>query len=243
MRNLLIISVLLFISCEELQESSNFLEYDYYMENGWEAFQIENWDLAIELFNTGLGSSTSSKYTEAYTGLGWTYLYHANTKPGINNVSLRDSLRLLAEENFQEAKSEGWHGNDVWGNTLAGMIFIYSHIADTAIASYYNNDGQDQLLWDIMEEYSSKTITESDELLDFYLDLDKDFDFEYDLCVNVDNIRIIRARTFLRLGDFESMLFELNNLSTYLLCEANLQSIEEGLNCLANLSSYLSTCN
>ncbi len=234
-----VICIILMFSCEELHESSSFLEYDFYMESGWDAFQADSWDLAVELFNTGLGSSSSSNYSEAYTGLGWTYMYNANSIPGNLNKSIRDSLRLLAENNFKDAKAENIYIHKVWSNAMAGLTFIYSHIADTSITAYFNDPTfQDPDLWNLMIEYSNKTITESGELLEF----DPEYNFEYDPCVNVDNIRVIRARTYLRLDSLDQMLSELNNL-TSLTCTIAPQTVQDGLECLSELSAELAGCN
>lgn len=239
MKKFLLVSLILLFSCEELQESSNFLEYDFYMDEGWLAFQEDEWDLAVELFNTGLSSSSASNYSEAFTGLGWTYMYHANLLPGEINKSNRDFLRILAENNFKNAKSEGIYEFNVWYNALAGLTFIYSYLADTALAAYFNDPtSPDSLLWELMEEFSNKTLTESDELLERA----PSYNFNYDSCVNIDNIHIIRARTYLRLDSLSQMLTELSNLTT-LTCTVEPQTVQEGLDCLSELSAELSTCN
>ena len=63
--------------CNTLSENSEYLDYNDYMKEGWIAFQESEWDIAIDLFNIGL-IQESTDYSEAYSGLGWTYLYKAN---------------------------------------------------------------------------------------------------------------------------------------------------------------------
>ena len=161
---LFIISMLIVFSCDQLEEQTEFLEYDKYMEEGWEAFQASDWETASYLFESGL-NQTSSNYSEAYSGLGWTYLYEANRLYGESNKLLRDELRSLAGDNFKNAENEDKYDFDIWSDILAGMTYIYSYKADSVLYMYYNDvDFQlDTNLMIDMEEYSylDKTNTRS----------------------------------------------------------------------------------
>ena len=89
-------------------------------------------------------------------------------------------------------------------------------------------------------------------------DFDSEYDFQFDPCVNMDNIRYLRAKTFLRLNSYiglsdicieediciELMLNELNAITTYSCSELEtLSDIQEGIDCLNNLSSLLNSCH
>ena len=236
--------MLIIFSCEKLEEQTEFLEYDNYMKDGWIAFQASEWDIASDLFNIGLNQA-SSNHSEAYSGLGWTYLYKANRSYGESNKSLRDSLRSLAGISFYNAEIETKYDFDIWSDILAGMTYIYSYRADSAWYMYYNDiDFQfDTNLEDEMIYYSQKTINKSDELFEFESSLDSLYDFQFDSCVNRDNIRYLRAKTFLRLDQIDNMLIELNTITTYDCSEVDtLISIEQGIDCLNRLSNSIISC-
>mgnify|MGYP001265244661 FL=1 len=252
---LFIVLTLLIFSCEKLEEQTEFLEYDNYMENGWIAFQASDWDIAMDLFNIGL-SQASSNYSEAYSGLGWTYLYQANRLYGESNRSVRDTLRAKAEISFLNAEEEDKYDWDIWSDILAGNTYINSYKADYAWYMFYNDDDFqfDPSLESDMIDYSEKTIKKSNDLFDF----DSEYDFQFDPCVNMDNIRYLRAKTFLRLNSYiglsdicieediciELMLNELNAITTYSCSELEtLSDIQEGIDCLNNLSSLLNSCH
>ena len=85
-----------------------------------------------------------------------------------------------------------------------------------------------------------KTIEKSENLFDF----DSEYDFQFDPCVNIDNIRYLRAKTFLRLDQIDQMLSELNLITTYSCSELDtLSDIQQGIDCLNNLSSLLTSCH
>jgi len=245
MKNILfIVSMLIVFSCVKLEEETEFLEYDSYMKEGWEAFQASKWDVASDLFNIGLNQA-SSNYSEAYSGLGWTYLYQANRLYGELNKSFREELRALAGISFSNAQIETKYDFDIWSDILAGMTYIYSYRADSAWYMYYNDiDFQfDSNLEDEMIYYSQETINKSNELFEFESSLDSLYNFQFDSCVNRDNIRYLRAKTFLRLGQIDDMLIELNTITTYNCSEIDtLVSLEQGIDCLNNLSNSIASC-
>ena len=242
---LFIILTLIIFSCEKLEEQTEFLEYENYMQNGWIAFQSSEWDIALDLFNIGLNQA-SSNHSEAYSGLGWTYLYKANRLYGLENQISRDSLRSLAGINFINAEIETKYDFDIWSDILAGITYIYSYKADSVWYKYYNDsDFQfDSYLESQMVEFSEMAINKSDELFEFEASLDSLYDFQFDSCVNRDNIRYLRAKTFLRLNQIEKMLDELNLITTYQCLDIDtLSSIEQGIDCLNNLSNLLISCH
>ena len=281
MKKILFIYIILLFSCEELTESSDFLAFQFYMDEGWIAFQADSMLIASDLFNTGLTLPGENNYSEAYTGLGWTYMYNANSTPGELSNSFRDSLRMLAKENFITAIEINTFKlpRQVYADALAGMAYVYSYLADTSIASSFNNQYFDEIEYEqnlhnvlllidelIGEQYFDFGIDQIDNTFDegegnnqydvgeYYSDtnindlydlgFDLNYDFSYDQCVNSDNIKILRAKTYLRKGLSEFMLNELNSLS-YNSCPEgmDLDSLEGGINCLSYLSHYLALCS
>ena len=179
MRNILFISILLLLSCDELAEQSALLSYEDYMVEGWFAFQSDQWDIAAQLFKNGLDQS-SSNYSEAYAGLGWTFLYKANSLPGESYLSSRDSLRYMANINFYEAFDENPYNIQVWLDVLAGLTYMNSYYADS-LSSFIYNDNGNQNLFNFMETHSLNVLQFSDELIE--LSDDNDYSFQHDSCM------------------------------------------------------------
>ncbi len=229
------------LSCSKLEEQSEYLEYDNYMKNGWIAFQASDWEIAADLFNIGL-NQVSSNYSEAYSGLGWTYLYQANKLYGESNRTIRETLRTMAENSFINAEKEEKYDWDIWSDILVGNAYIYSYKADKALYTFYNdNDFQnDSSFYFLMLDFSDLTISKTDSLIAF----DIEYDFQFDPCLNLDNVRYLRAKTFLRLNKIEDMLIELNSINTYS-CSGidTLVNIDQGIDCLNNLSNLLTNCH
>ena len=89
--------------------------------------------------------------------------------------------------------------------------------------------GLDPLDWEAMNAFSDQTISYSDILLNqcnsFYI-------FEHDSTINYNSIRILRAQTYVRIGDFDKAELELNNLDENYLprCDLETQTVIECLN-------------
>ena len=258
MKKILCIGLTLIIfSCEELTEETAFLDYENYMNEAWIAFQTSEWDISTDLFNIGLSLEPNER-SEALCGLGWTYIYKANSLVGEANRGIRDSIRAMAGDIFINAyieEDETPYHFDIYADLLAGLTYIYNYKADSVWFMYFNdNDSQfDPILEDLMGEYSNDAINISNDLIDFqyeYFDANE-YNFKYDICFNFDNIRYIRAKTYLRLfsinneiQELELMLDELNSITSYSCSELDvLINLEEGIDCLNSLSNIFNSCN
>ena len=89
-----IVIFFIFMSCDELVEKTSPLDGIYYILDGWEKFEGEDYDRAHDLFSTVLLNQEDEYYSEAYVGLGWNAMYKANTMQGVNRVSDREYQRL-----------------------------------------------------------------------------------------------------------------------------------------------------
>tara|TARA_B110000196_G_scaffold77470_1_gene66414 strand:- start:33 stop:734 length:702 start_codon:yes stop_codon:yes gene_type:complete len=214
--------------CEELEEQTTPLSGIFYVFEGWNAFMEQDYDRAKELFSATLladeGSETNY-YDYAYAGLGWTAIYKANVNPGINNRTLRENLRSEAIDHFASADAgvqlrldaENMNNLDslLYANVMAGRIFNTSYLALDKAMEFYS-DGSDDSVWNEALDYSQLVITDSDTLLYKFAD----YDFEYDENINVNDIRLLRAQSYIRLGDFDSAKVEIE-LNPELVCDLN----------------------
>ena len=222
--------------CEELEEQTTPLSGIFYVFEGWNAFMEQDYDRAKELFSATLladeGSETNY-YDYAYAGLGWTAIYKANVNPGINNRTLRENLRSEAIDHFASADAgvqlrldaENMNNLDslLYANVMAGRIFNTSYLALDKAMEFYS-DGSDDSVWNEALDYSQLVITDSDTLLYKFAD----YDFEYDENINVNDIRLLRAQSYIRLGDFDSAKVEVE-LNTELICDWNEISVVQCL--------------
>ena len=245
---LFIMLTLIIFSCEDISEKITNYSYLEYMEDGWEAFVYKEWDLGKEIFNIGL-LQDSENYSEAYSGLGWIYLFEANTLPGQPNQSKRDSLRNLSAINFDLAYSEGLDENNSWSNILSGKAFLLNFKSDSLLAEYYNNIFIDNTLWDMMIENANDAISLTDQLLELnsnynfypYIPLD---DFEYDLCINKNKIRILRSQLYFKLENYSNVYDELSLLTDSFVCpDGTPSNMQEAIYCISYVSNLLSDCN
>ena len=236
MKHIYIILILFMFGCEELEEQTTPLSGIFYVFEGWNAFMEQDYDRAKELFSATLladeGSETNY-YDYAYAGLGWTAIYKANVNPGINNRTLRENLRSEAIDHFASADAgvqlrldaENMNNLDslLYANVMAGRIFNTSYLALDKAMEFYS-DGSDDSVWNEALDYSQLVITDSDILLYKFAD----YDFEYDENINVNDIRLLRAQSYIRLGDFDSAKVEIE-LNTELICDWNEISVVQCL--------------
>ena len=112
-------------------------------------------------------------------------------------------------------------------NLLTGRV--YNSIYQALEASRKFNDyGLDSTNWLDMVDYSNETINISDTLFN---QCNSEYIFDHDEVITFNTIRILRAQTFVRLGDFESAQAELILLDG-LDCDLNTQTVIECLNSL-----------
>ena len=240
--------MLIIFSCEDISEKITNYSYLEYMEDGWEAFVYKEFELGKEIFNVGL-LQDSDNYSEAYSGLAWIYLFESNMMPGEINKTFRDSLRNLSAINFNLAYSEGKYNDTSWSNVLSGKAILSNYKADSLLAEYHNNIFIDNSLWDLMIESANSAIDFTDELLvlnqnyDFYPYLPLD-DFEYNLCINKNYIRILRSQLFFKIENYNNVFDELSQLSDEYMCPNGVpNNMQDAIYCMSYASNLLFDCN
>tara|TARA_B100001113_G_scaffold343107_1_gene330056 strand:- start:1421 stop:2170 length:750 start_codon:yes stop_codon:yes gene_type:complete len=166
MRFFYILLSMLMMSCysfvSEFSENEEILDYKYYINEGWKAFESVNlsdtllmeqhadyYELSLEFFNVAIqaiDSEFSSQqfvgpYYQAYNGIGWNQLYYAGEF--LNNNQKRDSLRNESILSFQLAYDDLINSefdqilNQDWCDTYLGLFYTnyYLGLNDT---SYFN---------------------------------------------------------------------------------------------------------
>jgi len=146
------------ISCysvlSDFEEIDEILSYNYYLDQGWNAFETINlsstdsteninhseyYDLALEMFNISILSiddefqqqNFMGPYYKSYNALGWTYLYYAGEFLEPSNSDIRDSLRNQSVFYFDSALtslnnslSEDICSQD-WCDTYLGLSYTH----------------------------------------------------------------------------------------------------------------------
>lgn len=193
---LLTFVTVLFLSCSAFNEKTELLACSYYIQDGWLAFSSADYDEAEELFNTPCQPSNDPFYQFlSHIGLGWTHTYKANSILYTEENDNKDSLRLLAGEDYQNA----WDiipdlNIDLMSSDLqvqfqdsemslyAGQSFHYFYLAKKA----HENDGS----WDNAEDLYQQALSMSETLMN----MDSGFIFPFDTSLDYNDIYLLRAQ-------------------------------------------------
>ena len=213
-KKIFIISSLLFIGCDQLVEKTSPLDGIYYILDGWQKFEEGDYNRAHDLFSTVLLDGASQQYfDDAYVGLAWNSIYKANTIQGSNNLFDREYQRnisneyiTLALENLDESCPVSNINCSLFcQNLLAARIYNSSYQALESSRKFYDI-GLDSSNYINMINYSNITLSISEVLLNH---CNSEYIFEHDSLITSDAIRILRAQTYIRLGDLDSAEAEL----------------------------------
>jgi len=121
MKKLLYIFIIIFMSCEsfsELKEQSGISYYDA-VAFGWQALLDNDYELALNWFNTAYESIDEDLYNSAHVGVAWTYHFIANYGDEEQLALCGGSMEDCRLASFEE--------------------FLYDTDEDEAIASYDAN--------------------------------------------------------------------------------------------------------
>ena len=213
-KKIVILCFFLFMGCNQLVEKTSPLDGIYYILDGWEKFELEDYNRAQDLFSTVLLDENSEYITDAYVGLAWNSIYKANSIQGLSNFSDRAYQRGISNEYLQLAME---NNNELCPpanmdacsmlcqNLLTGRIYNSSYQALESSRIFYDY-GLDSSNFFDMIDYSNQTLSISDTLLNH---CNPDYEFDHDPLITSDAIRILRAQTYIRLGDFDSAESEL----------------------------------
>jgi len=203
----------MFFSCEYFSEQED-INYRFYINSGWFQFEQGNYSEAKTYFYDAVDlfeGNNSENITEAYLGLGWSNIYYANNLPGNTNFELREECRIDAEINFGDALniySEEDIAQEIYYDALFGEIVMLSYHAIKSEVVFFNNPA-DSAFWNKMITNSELVLSKSEELLL----IDSEYNFSHDENIDVTNILILRAQTYVRLHDVDSAWIEVNEIS------------------------------
>tara|TARA_Y100001970_G_scaffold22937_1_gene26747 strand:- start:1944 stop:2687 length:744 start_codon:yes stop_codon:yes gene_type:complete len=214
-RFLSLIIMLLMPSCHsvisEFSENEEILDYTYYINEGWKAFESINlndtlaieqheeyYDLALEMFNISIEAIQSEfsdqqfmgPYYQAYNGIGWSQLYYAGEF--LDNDNIRDSLRNESIISFESAYDDLINSqsdqilDQDWCDMYLGLFYTsyYLGINDT---SYFNS-----------------SLSHSAMLLS----INPFYDFNHDQ-LDYKNIHYLRGKIYLRKQNYEKAYDEI----------------------------------
>ena len=146
----------------EFEENEEILNYTYYINEGWQAFESINlsdtllieehpdyYNLALEMFILSIQAIQSEfsdqeflgPYYQAYNGIGWSQLYYAGEF--LDDSVMRDSLRnesiisfQLAYDDLNNSEFDGILNKD-WCDMYSGLFYTnyYLGLSDD---SYFN---------------------------------------------------------------------------------------------------------
>ena len=210
---LIYISLLILCGCEILEEKTIPLGGDYYIEDGWQAFTLQNYDVAESHFIAAIETNgeLSIHRFRSYIGLGWTYMYKAKTN---QDTTGSKGFIQSSGNNFNFAKKMLLEkpitpdSSDV-KNLYAGLAFQRVYDAKQKSAN--------EILWETANLTLDSTVQnlyiESIEfinnpyLVDNYGNLYK-YNFIYDN--SIDNIKLwlLRIENYILLGEIQEAVDE-----------------------------------
>ena len=177
---LYILSLLFLFSCDafddiisELDESEAQLEYDYYIQEGWNAIQSQDFSNAINFFDYLIVAYQSSEEPleitedlifEAYHGLAWSNLFISNTFYGEENSDQRLAYRDISYETFFISDSmlnliddfsSSMYSFDYECDILAGKALHHDYKIYYYLNQYFAYDGDDAEYLDYISIYSN----------------------------------------------------------------------------------------
>ena len=237
----IIIGIVIFSACSQLEEKTSPLSGIYYVLEGWDEFMAGDYDRANELFSTTILGDDKEYFSYAYVGLAWTAVYYANVLPGIDNKIQRQIYRDSAIDYFSLAAKnildttynstdtsfipsiQSSRDSTVLADLLAGRAYNYSYMAKKYEIDYFGDGQQDSSIWNEVQKYSQLVISESDSLISFF----PNYNFAYDDSFDIDDIYWLRAQTYAKLGQIEDVKESLNKISSF---ECNYENIYDCLN-------------
>ncbi len=238
-KSLIILFLFIFMSCtDQLVEKTSPLDGIYYILDGWKKFEDGDHDRAHDLFSTVLLNNNTQYFGDAYVGLAWNSIYKANSIQGLSNLNSREYQRSISNEYFSLAAEYVGNNNCpssecsiLCQNLLAGQAYNSSYQALESSRKFYDY-GLDSTYWYMMVDHSDSTMIYSQRLLGQEMnECNIEYIFDHDTLINHNTIRILRAQTEVRLGNFNNAELELLEVQD-LDCDLNIQTVVECLNSL-----------
>jgi len=216
MNRIAYISILMILGCNSLIEKSAPLDGDFYIQDGWMAFSSSKYEEADKHFNTAIESNDSGSVFHflSLVGLGWSNIYKAqmiggNSSNGyVNNAGkkLNAANNLMPNINIEEITLDL---NENYFNGItdmyAGLAFQRSYLA--------KEKSVNKNAWETVNEALSDTVRILyEESIEFSIQLESDYVFQYDLKLTYNDILVLRTQNYLILGNTEEAISSFNQI-------------------------------
>tara|TARA_Y100001980_G_C14547848_1_gene328666 strand:- start:4 stop:741 length:738 start_codon:yes stop_codon:yes gene_type:complete len=235
----------LFFSCESLGEQTEYLDYESYVQEAWSAFSLSDYETSINLFNLAINQTNSSNFSDAYTGLGWAFMYKSNNLPGNFNQAERENLRENSSSYFEDA----YDIDPTSGDILAGLTFLYNYDAEYQIYLYFNDNN-----YNVNNNNISNLLNKSLNISNSLIEDHNNYNFPYDDCIDLDNIRFLRSKMYLNLMNFNNnnsyldlLINELNSINKFSCIDftefETISNLSEAIECINHISDFFNSCH
>ena len=232
MKNILIILIpLLFLTCESstlgVDENQGISYFDC-LAFGWQAFFDEDYDLALNYFETAFLATDADYYNSAYSSIGWLNLFKANRV--IGNSSDVEELRSVAKEQLlydadQAYAIESYEEKCPYYEFCCEDCFVKENqlgLLIYDIESFFYSENQNQEI--LCQDIDNDNICESGLIYDLkqFINNNSNYDFMNGkptgsngelLNLTIDNVIMYLAQNYLRINEYQQAceeLFEAN---------------------------------
>ena len=247
MKNIIVytLGLLLFVSCDafddivsDLDENEAELESNYYIQEGWNSVQTQDFSEASGFFNYIILNSNNpdSSYQvtpeilfDAYHGFAWSNLFHSNTLYGDNNEAERLLYRDTSYDSFFVSDSilnTIDYSSEVFDyqcDILAGKIEYSDFKIRHYLSEFYASDGNEDYI-DSIDWYSGYEFDVSTDLNDnghielgletLIADMNStcsNYDFPY-APIDINSINMILIKHYIREGMYSEAVSFINTL-------------------------------
>ena len=218
MKQLTYLSILILWGCSTLEEQSAPLEGDFYIQDGWLAFSLKQYEEADKHFNTAIETNDerSIYHFLSSIGKGWTYMYNAKTKSdsdlliyswsAVEYIPVAENMVILSGNYFDTALSilpeldnNLFETKDLM-NLYSGLTLqrAYSAKQQEANGIYWETANSD--LSDNIETLYSQSI-------EYSFNIDTSFVFQYDTNLDYEDFILIRIENYILIGETDSAVF------------------------------------
>ncbi len=226
--NFLYIYIIFFftLSCDAFIENSSPLRGDYYIQDGWIAFESSEFDKSIDFFKTSMDVDKDTTYIIhflANTGIGWANLYKAKYSNTIQNNNLIDSSGYYFDLAYNmldtldyimvETNQQGLDENiDLLPSYFEGVIEMYSGF------SIQRNYEAKQISVDIMNWQSENSIlsdtvkSKYQQSVYFSKQVDQNFVFQHDENITYKELLILRIESLIILDKIDDAILDYKQL-------------------------------
>ncbi len=206
------------LSCDALIEQRSPLEGDFYIQDGWIAFEASEFNEAIDFFKISTEIDNDTNHVIHFLsniGIGWAKLYkskYLNNEESNNLIdsagyhfdlahSLLDTVKYIMLNIDQEEINENL---DIMYHE--GISNMYSGL------TIQRNYAAKEMAVDIINSESDSIVSKYEQSILFSQNLDQSYIFQYDENITFKEILVLRIETLIILDQFEEAITNYNEL-------------------------------